>query len=649
MDDAARMKYAAGSGRRGPGPPAPASSPRAPLSSPSRPWPRVASAVLFALAAVASVIARPAPAADDAWLGKLNTRLVGLGESPDSATIWVTFTDKGESGPGDLAALLAEARAALTPRARARRERAGVWPLVDERDLPVAARYLEALRALSMSPFAVSRWMNRAAVRVPGTRFREVAALPFVARLSPVARVARSPDPQDPSTRGAVPEPDAARSRPGTPLEGLAVPAYGRTGGVHAQLHLPALHDSGYVGTGVLVCILDEGFTGHDTHEALRDIPLAPGHRRDFVDGDTVVVSANPAALNHGAWVLGCLGGLSAGQYVGAAYGASFALARTEETGPESRAEMGYWGKGAEWADSLGADIISSSVGYFTFTTDPDYVYGDMDGHTTDVTRFAEIAASKGILVVNAVGNEGDKLWHYLIAPADVSGDSLIAVGAVDDLGRVGAFSSFGPSADGRVKPDLAARGVAAPLVAPEVGPQSYQALNGTSFSAPFVAGLAACLMQARPAWQAVDAIRALRETASQAHAPDFRVGYGIPNAAMALCWQPPGSGAPSLPTNVPAAQVIGPNPVVAGGPPAHVRFLAGGLLPGSSPAWVRVLDLSGRTVRDLWSGSLARGDCIDVMWDGRDNERRMAHSGYYFLSLEVGGEVTTARVAWLR
>jgi len=546
--------------------------------------------------------------------------------------VWVEFADKGESGPADLAARLAAARAALTPRARARRERARVTPIVDPRDLPVATRYLDDLGARGFPPFAVSRWLNRAALRVPGMRLGAAAALPFVSRITPVARVTRSPDPAPsrPAGFGAAP----AR----------ATVAYGRTASQLAQIDIAALHDSGYVGTGVLVCILDDGFTGHDTHEALATQNIPPGFQRDFVDGD--LDPSNPVGnLPHGTWVMGCIGGAKPGTYVGSAFGATFALGRTENDAREYRDEMLYWGMGAEWADSLGADIISSSLGYNTFDApDPSYVYADMNGHTTDITRYAEIAASKGILVVNAVGNEGNKPWQYLIAPADVSGDSLIAVGAVDDFGRRGAFSSFGPSADGRIKPDLAARGVAVPLVAPEIGNQAYEIEDGTSFSAPLVAGLAACLLQARPAWRPVDVIRALRESASQASHPDNSIGYGIPDGARALCWLA-GVGIPNPAT----AQVLGPNPMRAGDPPVIVRFAAGGLLEGSNPAHIRVLDLQGRRVRDLWSGALARGQCLDVSWDGRDHELRLVHSGCYFVSLAVGGEVTTARVVCLR
>jgi len=214
----------------------------------------------------------------------------------------------------------------------------------------------------------------------------------------------------------------------------------------------------------------------------------------------------------------------------------------------------------------------------------------------------------------------------------------------VDEFGRHGAFSSFGPSADGRIKPDLAARGVEVPVVAPEFSPQSYEVLDGTSLSTPLVAGLAACLVQARPAWRPVDIIRALRETASQASRPDNSLGFGIPDGARALCWQP-GVGIPTPGS----AQVLGPNPARAGGPPVVVRLAAGGVLEGSNPAHVRVLDLQGRRVQDLWTGTLARGQCVDVSWDGRDHDHRLAHSGCYFVALTVGGEVTTARIVWLR
>jgi serine protease AprX len=589
--------------------------------------------VPLALAIALATHGAATAAAPGPWAAKVAPGLAAMLETHDEVTVWVEFADKGEAGPADLAARLAAAQASLTPRARARRERARVAPRVDERDLPVDARYLDDLRARGFQPFAVSRWLNRAALRVPGARIGAAAALPFVSRITPVARVVRSPEPT-PALPGRVARGEAPAR---------AQLAYGLTAAQLAQMNLPALHDSGYVGTGIIVCILDNGFTGHSTHEALASQIIPPGYQRDFVDGDLDPSNA-PGNFPHGAWAMGCIAGAKPGTYVGAAFGATFALGRTENDAREFRDEMLYWGMGAEWADSLGADIISSSLGYNTFDTDPDYTYADMNGHTTDITRYAEIAASKGILVVNAVGNEGNKPWIYLVAPADASGDSLIAVGAVDEFGRHGAFSSFGPSADGRIKPDLVARGVQVPLVAPENGNQSYETEDGTSFSTPLVAGLAACLMQARPAWRPVDVVRALRETASQASRPDNSLGYGIPDGARALCWQV-GVGVPNPNT----ARVLGPNPMRAGDPPVTVRFAAGGVLEGSNPAHIRVHDLQGRRVSDLWSGSLARGQCVDVSWDGRDLDHRLAHSGCYFVSLTVGGEVTTARVVWLR
>jgi len=417
------------------------------------------------------------------------------------------------------------------------------------------------------------------------------------------------------------------------------------------QIGAAALHDSSDTGAGRLIALLDEGFNFHDKHEALRNLVIAPGFARDFVDGDTTVTDTTQlASFEHGTWTLGCLAGYLPGVYLGSAYGADYALARSEQQISETPVEMFYWAQAAEWADSLGADVISSSVGYLRFD-DPsaNFLPSDLDGHTTEISRAAEIAAGKGILVVNAVGNDGEGPLPRLFAPADVNGDSLIAVGSVDSFGTVSLFSSRGPTWDGRIKPDLVARGEATWLVSASGNPNAYFQFNGTSFAAPLVAGLAACLMQARPAWTPTQIIRALRETASNCCGPDNATGWGIPNGSAALGWTP-GPPAPALP---PAGYVElamqSPNPFLPSAGPLEVRFGLGPRFTESQHGRLRVYDVTGRLVQELYSGPLACGRWHVADWSGVDHNSRPAPPGVYLVNLDVAGRTSTVRFVILR
>jgi subtilisin family serine protease len=608
---------------------------------------RRAAAGLFAILLPVLALAAPvaAPPLPDGVSSKLDPRLLPLaGQGAGPVSAWVGFADKGEQGPADLARRLAEAEAALDPHARARRLKAGVFPLVDYLDLPVHAPYLEALEALGLEPYGASRWFNQVAVRATAGQLVAAAGLAFVTRLAPVEHarpIGDGPDVADaPPPRAALP----------TAAERAASLAYGLTASQLAQINVPALHDSGYIGTGVRVCVLDDGFNHHGDHPALAGADVRA--TRDFVRGTDDPTDPNAPAFTfeHGTNTFGCIAGNVPGRYVGAAPGATFLLGRTEDDLSEHLVELVYWGMGAEWADSLGADVISSSVGYTTFDSpDPSYTYADLDGHTTIITRAVEIAASKGILVVNAAGNEGDKSWHYIVAPADAAGDSMLAVAAVNPLGSMASFSSFGPSADGRTKPDLAAQGVGDWLVA--AADTGYVTGNGTSFACPLVAGLAACLMQARPAWSPRTIVRALKLTASQAAAPDDRLGWGIANGATALLWVPDSAGVPGLPPLALELHIAGSNPITPASPATAVNFGTG---PGLPRPTLRVFDAQGRIVaHDLayrLNPAAARdGLSFTATWDGRGDTGRLLRSGIYFITLEAGGRRSAVRLISLR
>jgi hypothetical protein len=606
--------------------------------------PRVLLAVAALLASASTSDATGIRGLPTESLLKLSPRLAQavVAAPAESVTAWIQFADKGETSPGDLARRLAEAEAALTPRARARRLRAGVHPLVDYRDLPVNPAYVAELAARGFAPCGASRWFNQVAVRAPAARLTAAAELSCVSRLEPVDRMTRS---TEPGTARPIPRP-----APGAASATKIV--YGLTQTQLAQLNVPSLHDSGYTGAGILICVLDNGFNYFDKHEALRDQPIPPERQRDFLRGlstvqDTDLTDPNDAGgMEHGTWVLGVMAGRKFGTYVGAAFDAEYALGRTEVDVFERTQEMIYWGMGAEWADSLGADIINSSLGYSTFDSSAyDYSYADMNGHTTVISRAAQVAATKGILVVNAAGNEGTSSWGHIVAPADVNGDSLIAAGAVNQLGVPASFSSYGPSSDGRVKPDLAAMGVDNPVVAATGNPNAYTSNSGTSFASPLIAGLAACVMQARPQWSPREVIWALRSSATHSTNPDNRVGYGIPDGALALGFVASVPGSPGSHLGI---RFAGPNPVMFSRGPAQFLFALQSELWGQ-PATLRVLDAQGRRVRELWSGVVSSASSLAVSWDGHDDQGRNVRSGLYLVDLRAGGEHASLRLAALR
>jgi subtilisin family serine protease len=350
-----------------------------------------------------------------------------------------------------------------------------------------------------------------------------IAGLPFVARVEPVRRYGQRREPV---------QAPAAAAADADELRKLLALDYGTSVGQVEQIKVTRLHELRLDGRGVIVAVLDSGFdTLH--HEAFATTSILA--TRDFVNGDADVSDTGDAGEgSHGTQTLSVLGGYRPGQLIGPAYAASFLLAKTENTQSETPVEEDNWAAAVEWAESLGADVVSSSLGYLEFDRPfPSYTPADMDGDTAISTRAADLAAARGVVVVTSAGNAGLAPGsNSLGAPAD--GHGVIAVGAVTSTGARAAFSSVGPTADGRIKPDVSAQGVAVKVARPD-STSGYATANGTSFSCPLVAGAAALLLQAKPDATADDIARALRGTASQGARPDNLLGHGIVDALAAL------------------------------------------------------------------------------------------------------------------
>ena len=423
--------------------------------------------------------------------------------TPDS--YWVQLKDKKGT-----AYQISKPETFLSPRAIARRNSQQIP--VAETDLPVSAAYLDTLRKHGLEIVHTSKWLNGATVRTTDSELiRKITALPFVASVQltkPAVRLKSATNKFVGEDSGTAYDP----TKYGTAINQLT------------QLNGQYLHRQGFRGKGIQIAVLDAGFLNVNTNvafDSLRNSGRILG-TRDFVDSKSDIYRQN----YHGMSVLSCMAGNIPGSLTGTAPDASFYLFRTEDVSSEYLIEEDNWIAAAELADSLGVDIINSSLGYYAFD-DPqmDHTYADMNGTTTRVTRAANMAFQKGILVFASAGNEGNKTWKHMIAPSD--GESVIAVAAVDKTGVKATFSSLGPAYGGTVKPNVAAMGSGTTLI---TGDGSVGYSSGTSFSSPVLAGMGACLLQANPYATVKEIKKAIEQSASQYNEPDSLLGYGIPD-----------------------------------------------------------------------------------------------------------------------
>lgn len=407
----------------------------------------------------------------------------------------------------------------LSQRAILRRQKQNIAVL--ERDLPVNPMYLTQLQQTGAKIWFPSRWMNAVLVEANDATITAIQKLAFVkglefnrslanARVSTTTRPTTSDFTLNSFDKFGVVD--------NTPLN------YGTSQDQITQLGADKMHQQGYHGEGMLIGVLDAGFQNANKVAFLK--PVFDENRvlatYDFVKKETSVYEDD----SHGLSCLSTIAATVDNQLYGTAYKASFILLRTEDANSEKQIEEANWLFGAEYADSAGVDVISSSLGYTQFDdASTSYTYQNMDGKTALCSRAAQIATETGMVVVVAAGNEGSSAWHYISAPSDAA--SVLSIAAVTQAGVRASFSSFGPSADGRVKPDLAARGQGTVIGIPN---GLIATGNGTSFATPLVAGLATGFWQAHPRLTAAQVTEALRRSGSQFGTPDDQLGYGIPN-----------------------------------------------------------------------------------------------------------------------
>lgn len=416
----------------------------------------------------------------------------------------------------------------------------------DRSDYKLPGEIIDSVARVVDSIRVCSRLLRAISVEANYEQYLQLKTGSYVKRVEPVAIFKKEPD-----TLTGIQESFLAKNG-----------QYGNSFTQLDQIGIPDLHAAGLTGKGVRIALLDAGFDKR--HEVFQKI-LKENRlvaTRDFVFNDNIVYNQNQWDIDnnqesHGTSVWSLIAAYNPGTMIGGAYNAEFVLAKTEKTGSETRIEEDNYIAGVEWADSLGADIISASLGYRDFENF-EYSYSELDGHTARTSKAINWAARRGILCVVSAGND-----HYrfsdggIVSPAD--SPEALTVGAVDSMGVIAGFSSRGPTADGRIKPDLCAMGVYN-FVANSWSNTTYSIGNGTSYSTPILASGCALLLENFSKWTPDTLIAELKKYATLSNNPDTAYGWGIPDLLMTY---EKNQTLPEPPESTPENQILcTPNPV---------------------------------------------------------------------------------------
>lgn len=426
--------------------------------------------------------------------------------------IWVFFQDKGQQEEAFLRDIISAPH--VSERARERRLLRGTRDILNYMDVEIPEAYIQQVSESGVDIRVISRWFNAISVMANEQEESYINNLPMVKKTKRVMRVSRR------FLKKVQRNPDQLNDA------SEIFEDYGNSYAQLEQINAVNAHTGGYSGNGVWVLMLDTGYlTSHAVFQTDRIVA-----EYDFIQADSVTTNQEGdyySQHDHGTATASVVGGYSPGNLLGVAFNCSFLLAKTEIVNEEMQIEEDYYIAGLEWGEALGADVVSSSLGYIDW-----YLFDQMDGETALTTQAVDIAASLGMVCVTAAGNERGSNWGHIISPADA--DSVISVGAVNSDGDLANFSSPGPTADGRIKPEVVARGVYT-HAAGTSGDSVFITANGTSLSTPLIAGAAALILEAHPDWNPMMVREALMMTASQANSPDNDYGYGLIDVVAAI------------------------------------------------------------------------------------------------------------------
>jgi len=442
----------------------------------------------------------------------------------------IYFIDKGPSAEASLSKtsnLEVLAKKYLSERSIERRKKTLGESFLLFQDLPINIKYINELQHKDIKIVNKLKWFNAVSAYLDDEQLTFVKSLNYVTKIERVKRYKFS-------------EPRIKRTETPKSLKktsSVHLYDYGPSLTQNELSDIPDVHDMGITGEGVLIGILDTGFDW-ETPNSLKNRNVLAEYDFVFKDGETANDAKDVSSQhNHGTSVFSILGGFDEGNIIGPAFNAQFLLAKTEYDPTETHVEEDNYAAALEWMDSIGVDITTSSIGYsydFELYGEEPYTYEDMDGKTTIVTKAAEMTFDRGIVVITSAGNEGNKSWHFITAPGD--GFNTITVGAVSSSNNVAYFSSRGPTFDGRIKPEVVAQGTSV-FNASAGSSSSYSFSNGTSVSAPIVAGVTGLLLSAYPHLNNEQVRSILIESGDNVNNPNNDIGYGLISAIRAVTY----------------------------------------------------------------------------------------------------------------